>query len=292
MTLDQLRVFVCVAEHLHMTRAAEALNMTQSAASAAVAALEARHGVQLFDRIGRGLALSSAGRDFLPEARAILQRAAAAAQVLDDLAGLRRGALTLAASQTVSSYWLPPRMARFALAHPAIRLSLRVANTAQVARAVLEGEADLGFVEGEVEAAHLSRTTVATDKIGLYGAAGEASAPSPTARDLTREALQAASWIMRERGSGTRSALEAALDRAGVDTAQLNIVLELPSNEAVLGALSGDLVAGVSELAAGPSIAAGRLRPLPFDLGKRNFDLLTHKDRRNSRAAAAFLIEL
>jgi DNA-binding transcriptional LysR family regulator len=287
MTLDQLRVFVAVAEHLHMTRAAEALHLTQSAASAAVAALEARHGVLLFDRVGRGLALSAAGQDFLPEARAILQRVEGATRVLDDLAGLKRGALVLAASQTVSSYWLPPRMARFALAHPAIQLRLIVTNTAQVAQAVLEGGADLGFVEGEIESAQLSRRTVATDSIALYAAAN-ARATSPP----DPQALQAARWIMRERGSGTRSALEGALAKVGVDPSRLNIALELPSNEAVLAALSGDLVAGVSQLAAAPSVAAGRLRALPFALGRRNFDLLLHKARRNSRAATAFLAEL
>jgi DNA-binding transcriptional LysR family regulator len=287
MTLDQLRVFVAVAEHLHMTRAAAALNLTQSAASAAVSALENRHGVLLFDRVGRGLVLSEAGRDFLPEARAILQRVEGAGRVLDDLAGLKRGALAITASQTVSSYWLPSRMARFALAHPAIRLSLTVANTSQVAQAVLDGSADLGFVEGAVEIATLSRKTIATDHIGVYAAAAQ-SDPTRT----TRATLQSAPWVMRERGSGTRSALEAALTRAGVDPTRLTIVLELPSNEAVLAALSGELMAGVSALAAAPGVAAGRLRDLGFDLGARDFDLLLHKDRRNSRAAAAFLDEL
>ena len=72
MTLEQLRIFVAVAERLHMTRAAEALHLTQSAVSAAVNALETRHGARLFDRVGRGLALNAAGTAFLPEARAVL----------------------------------------------------------------------------------------------------------------------------------------------------------------------------------------------------------------------------
>ena len=65
MTLEQLRIFVGVAERLSMTRAAEALHLTQPAVSAAVAALEERHATRLFDRVGRGLALSEAGRVFL-----------------------------------------------------------------------------------------------------------------------------------------------------------------------------------------------------------------------------------
>src|SRR5690606_10347013 len=100
-----------VAERQHMTRAAQALNITQSAASAAVAALEARHDAQLFDRVGRGLTLSEAGRAFLPEARAVLARAADAERLLDDLAGLKRGRIDIFASQTIGAYWLPPRLA-------------------------------------------------------------------------------------------------------------------------------------------------------------------------------------
>ena len=104
MTLEQLRIFVTVAETLNMTRAAEALHLAQPSVSAAVAALESRHGLRLFDRVGRGLELSAAGRTFLPEARAVLAAAQDAARALDDLAGLRRGTLALAASQTVATY--------------------------------------------------------------------------------------------------------------------------------------------------------------------------------------------
>ena len=91
MTLEQLRIFVAVAEREHVTKAATELNLTQSATSAAVAALEMRHAVKLFDRIGRHITLTDAGRLFLAEARAVLSRAASAEAVLADLAGLKRG---------------------------------------------------------------------------------------------------------------------------------------------------------------------------------------------------------
>ena len=122
MTLEQLRIFVAVAEKQHVTQAASELNLTQSATSAAIAALEARYGIKLFDRIGRGIVLTQTGRDFLIEARAVLARAKAAAQVLNDLAGLKRGYLTIAASQTVANYWLPGRIQAFHTAHPGIDL--------------------------------------------------------------------------------------------------------------------------------------------------------------------------
>src|ERR1700723_3806499 len=131
MTLEQLRIFVAVAEKQHVTQAASQLNLTQSATSAAIAALEARYGIKLFDRIGRGIVLTQTGRDFLGEARAVLARAKAAAQVLDDLAGLKRGSLTIAASQTVANYWLPSRIQAFHNPHPHIELHLSMANTEQ-----------------------------------------------------------------------------------------------------------------------------------------------------------------
>ena len=289
MTLEQLRIFVFVAERLHMTRAAEALHITQSAASAAVAALEARYGVRLFDRVGRGIALSEAGRVFLPEARAVLNSAQAAEQALEDLAGLKRGVVVIAASQTMASYWLPTRMARFAAAHPGVELRLTAANTAQVEQAVAEGLAELGFIEGAVTNLALARVRVADDQLALYAAPTHPLARSRVGpRDLS-EAI----WVLRERGSGTRSAVEQALTDRGVDPASLNVVLELPSNEAVLAAVAiGGAVAAVSELAAQTLVAAGRLTPLAFDLGARAFELVTHKERRRSRAASAFIEQL
>src|SRR5260370_3320009 len=117
MTLEQLRIFIAVAERQHVTQAASELHLTQSATSAAIAALEARYGIKLFDRVGRGIVLTQTGRDFLNEARQVVARAKAAAQVLNDLAGLKRGPFTLAASQNVGNYCLPPRRRAVLRAH-------------------------------------------------------------------------------------------------------------------------------------------------------------------------------
>jgi Bacterial regulatory helix-turn-helix protein, lysR family len=101
MTLDQLRIFVAVAEQQHVTRAANVLALSQSAVSSSIAALETQYDVKLFHRIRRNIVLTDAGQQFLDEARAVLARASSAGNMLADLAGLRRGALSLAASQTV-----------------------------------------------------------------------------------------------------------------------------------------------------------------------------------------------
>ncbi len=286
MTLDQLRIFVAVAEREHMTQAANALNMTQSAASAAIAALEARHNVRLFDRLGRRIALTSAGKSFLGEARAVLARAFAAEQALADLAGLKIGVLTLAASQTIGNYWLPPRLNRFATLYPGVSIKLTIGNTKEVAALAAEGEIDLGFVEGEVDEAALAIRPIDEDELILVAAPGVAGPPD----SLTREWLMQAPWVAREKGSGTRAAFEAALRELGVETSKRHILLELPSNEDVRAAVeSGSGLAAMSRLVVSASIKAGALIALPLALPRRQFYLLRHKERYVSSAVRAFV---
>lgn len=289
MTLDQLRIFVAVAEREHVTRAAEALHLTQSTVSAAVAALEGRHGVELFHRVGRRIELTEAGRHFLPEARAVLARAEAAGRMLAEFAGLGRGTLALAASQTIASYWLPRRLAGFRRAHPRIEVRVAIGNTTQAAHAVLEGAAELGLAEGIVDEPALAGERVGADRLVVVAAAATgAGAGEPTApADLLR-----LDWVSREAGSGTRGELEAALAGLGLDPAALRVALELPSNEAVLGAVEAGLgVAGISELVAAPRLRAGTLRRLDLglELPERPFHLLRHKERHLGGAARAFV---
>ncbi len=287
MTLEQLRIFIAVAERQHVTRAAEALNLTQSAVSSAVTALEGRHGVALFDRVGRGVVLNPAGEAFLAEARDILARVAAAEAALDDLAGLARGRLSIHASQTIASYWLPPRLTRFHQAHPGIRLEVAIGNTAQVAKAVAEGTAELGLVEGEVDDPVLSRSVVGHDRLGLVVGPDHpwAKAGAVTPGELTRT-----SWVLREPGSGTRSTFEAVLSAQGLTVADLDVALVLPGNEAVRGAVQAGAGAAVmSQSAAAPGLTSGALVEVAYDLPARPFHLLRHKQRYRSRAGDAFI---
>ena len=286
MTLEQLRIFVAVAQREHVTRAAADLNLTQSAVSAAITALEARHATQLFDRIGRRIALTQAGHLFLIEARAVLARAAVAESALADLAGLKRGALALAASQTVGNYWLPPLMGRFRAAYPGVTLSLTIGNTETVAAMVQDGAADLGFVEGGVDGAALEVTVVAEDELLLV-----ARPTTKAAKKLLRaDELRAMRWVVRERGSGTRAILETALAAHGLAVSDLDVALELPSNEAVQSAVeAGAGATALSRLVVQDAIAAGALTVLNFRLPKRAFSALRHKDRTPSQAERALV---
>lgn len=287
MTLDQLRIFVAVAEREHVTRAAEALNIVQSAVSAAVSGLESRHRVKLFHRVGRGIELTEAGRVFLGEARAVLARAEAAEGVLADLSGLRRGTLRVHASQTIASHWLPRHLVAFHDAYPDIAVRLAVGNTAEVARAVLEGAAELGFVEGAIDEPALASAAVAEDRLVLVVPRGHALAAAKT---LTAADLAAHPFVLREAGSGTRSAFEAVLAAEGSAPDALTVSLELPSNEAVLAAVeAGAGLSVLSEAVVADRLAAGALVAAPFPLPARTFSMLRHKERYRSRAADALL---
>ncbi|WP_091926669.1 LysR family transcriptional regulator [Methylobacterium sp. yr668] len=282
-----MRIFVAVAERQHVTRAAEALNIVQSAVSAAVSGLEERHAVKLFHRVGRGIELTDAGRVFLEEARAVLARAEAAERVLADLSGLRRGSLRVHASQTIASHWLPRHLVAFRAAHPDITIRLAVGNTAEVARAVADGSAELGFVEGEVEDPVLASAAVAQDRLVLVVPAGH---PFSARETLTAADLAGHPWVLREAGSGTRSAFEAALAAAGLALADVAVSLELPSNEAVLAAIEAGAGASVlSEAVVASKLAAGALVAPPFPLPARTFRMLRHRERYRSRAADALL---
>jgi DNA-binding transcriptional LysR family regulator len=287
MTLEQLRIFVAVAEREHVTNAAAELRLTQSAVSAAVSALEARYATRLFDRVGRRIVLTEAGRAFLDEARAVLARAAAAEAVLIDLAGLKKGRLALAASQTVASYWLPPLIHRYATDYPGVAVTVEIANTETVAAAVQDGAADIGIVEGEVDNPALSSTPVAEDEMTLVVGRDH---PWADGRPLAPGDLAGTRWVLRERGSGTRSVLETVAGSVGLGLGDLDVALEFSSNEAVRAAVEAGAGAAImSRLVAASSLASGALVEAAIALPKRRFTALRHKSRYATKAATVFM---
>lgn len=287
MTLEQLRLFIAVAEREHVTRAAEAMRLTQSAVSAAITSLESQYGITLFHRVGRGIVLSEEGRVFLDEARAVLARATAAERVLEELSGLKRGILSVQASQTIASYWLPARLVAFRKAYPLVDVRLSAGNTQQVAKAISGGMAEIGFVEGRVSDPELVLTTVDQDRLVIVVAPGH---PWARASSMGATRLLEGEWVLREPGSGTRSEFEMALDARGIDPEKLRVAIELPSIEAVRTAVEAGIGAtAISELAVESALKAGTLVRVGFKLPHRVFHAVRHRHRYHSRAAQAFM---
>ena len=287
MTLEQLRIFVAVAEREHVTQAAHDLHLTQSAVSAAITALEGRYAIKLFDRIGRRIALTDAGRTFLEEARAILVRAADGEAVLSDLADFRRGELAIAASQTIGTYWIPRVIQAFTAVYPGIRVTLELGNTEFVAGRLRDGAALIGFIEGPVDEPNLAVDRLFEDELMLVAAP---SNPWLTTDGGMAKRLAAARWVLREKGSGTRVALEQVLAHYGLSAADADVALELPSNETVRTAVeAGAGITVLSRMAVGSALAAGTLVQVETPLPGRSFHALRHRERYFGRVAAAFV---
>jgi DNA-binding transcriptional LysR family regulator len=178
-------------------------------------------------------------------------------------------------------------MHRFQSRYPGIALRLTIANTERAAANIHDGLADLGFVEGTIDDPVLSIMPAADDELALvvgnaHGWAGR--------KTVSADELLESRWVLRERGSGTRSVFEDALRGLGKDPAKLDVALELPSNESVRTAvIAGAGAAVLSSSVTEQATAAGRLVRVPFRLPDRQFLAIRHRQRHATRAQVEFL---
>lgn len=285
-TLEQMRIFSIVSELENMTLAARALGLTQSGVSGAISSLEERCGLSLFDRVGRSIRLTDAGRVFATETSSVLARVSAAEQALEEFKQIKRGTLQILASHTVANYWLPIRLVEYRRRHPKVKVLTKIDNTASVVRGVLDGAAPIGFIEGEACEPALQQNIVGIDDLVIVVGPQH---PWAKKASLNSGDLSKGRWVLREQGSGTRSALEDALENFGIKADQLNVVLEIPSNHAICTAVEEGLGAtALSSLVVKERVAAGRLIALPLKLPKRTFKMLVHRERKLSCLASSF----
>jgi DNA-binding transcriptional LysR family regulator len=170
-----------------------------------------------------------------------------------------------------------------------VKIELAAGNSTQVAEAVQHGAADIGFVEGRIEAENLMQQAIARDRLIIVADPKHLASK----RRISASDLPNLDWVLREPGSGTRSEFEEALKRWKLSIGQLNVVLELPSNEAVRMAVeAGAGATAISELVAARGIALGKLKAIPLQLPERAFTVLRHRERYLSKAARAFLDEI
>ncbi len=287
MTLTQLEIFSAVAKFAHVTKAAESLGITQSAASAAISALEKQYEIKLFNRVGRAVELSEAGHIFLEDANSVLDRAKAAKRTIATLGGVTFGHLEIAASQTIANYWLPRRLAAFHDRYPAINLNISIGNTREVENLVVASEADIGFVEGSIRSKDLMLEEVDHDEPVMVV---QAKRWPTLGRGKTLINLTSVPWVVREPGSGTRGVLEKLANDEGLAWKDLTIALELPSNEAVREAVEAGIGAAVlSRHVVATAIDAGSLRALPLDVPPRKFMMLRRRTAEPSDTEAALI---
>lgn len=281
----QLDVFVQIARLGSVRAAAEALHLTQPAASMALAEMERQLDAPVFAREHGRLRLNTRGRELLPLAQELLERYAEFGRLARGGGAALAGELRIGASNTVGNYLVGALLGDFVRAHPSVAIRLRVANTDAIAAALLAHELDVGCVEGPVAHPSLEMDAWRDDTLVVCASPDH---PLSRKRRLQPEDFAAARWVLREPGSATRATSERVL-------AQLppgETALELDQIEAIKQAVVAGLgIACLPAVAVTDTLAAGRLKALktPFLDLRRKLFLLTHREKYRGALLDAFL---
>ena len=289
MDLRRLEIFAKVAELGSFSRAADALFLTQPTISEHVRSLEDELGVQLLDRLGRGTTPTRAGQLLLGYAQRMLTLAREAQQAVDQLQGRMSGELAVGGSTIPGEYVLPALIGAFKTKYPDISIALLIGDSRQVSGWVEDGRVEVGMVGARPSARALESRELMTDELVVVVPAGHPWAERRTVglADLRGEPL-----IMRERGSGSREALERALAEAGLDLSTFRIVAEMGSTQAIKQAVRALVgVSLISRRAVEDECRASLLACVKIKDLKvaRAFYLVTHRDRTRSPLAQAFV---
>jgi LysR family transcriptional regulator, transcriptional activator of the cysJI operon len=271
-----LAILVRVVDAGSVTRAAEALYISQPAITHRLRKLERTLGTKLVERRGRRLALTEAGQAILPLARQALQILEQIPVAISEVQGLLRGEIILGASTTIGEFLLPKRLTAFAQAYPRVTVRLHIANTQAIVERVLDHSLHAGFVGLHPARSALMSTPFLADTIVLVTAASHPLA----ARRVSPADLGRARLLLREEGSATRALALRALSRCGVNT---DAAVGFGSNAAVRTAvLAGYGVAALSREVVADDLEQDRLKlvKLPGWRCRRRFYIIRRRDHR------------
>jgi DNA-binding transcriptional LysR family regulator len=289
MDLRRLEVFVKVAELGSFSRAAQALSLTQPTVSEHVRALEDELGVQLLDRLGRGASTTRAGLLLLGYAQRMLALAREARQAIDQFQGRLSGELLVGGSTIPGEYVLPALIGQFKAKQADITIVLLIGDSRQVSEWVDDGRVELGVVGARPAQRTLDARELMADELVVVVPAEHAWARRAT---VTLAEVQREPMVVRERGSGSREALERALDEGGTSLAAFRVVGEMGSTQAIKQAVrAGVGVSLISRRAVEDECRAGHVVCLKIEhlAVRRAFYLIAHRERSRSPLGLAFL---
>jgi LysR family transcriptional regulator, low CO2-responsive transcriptional regulator len=253
-TFHQLQVLEAIARHSSFTRAAEELNITQPTVSQQMKQLTKTMGMPLVEQLGKRLYLTEAGKEVLSASQEISQRLTQLENSLNELRGLEKGRLSLATT-TTAKYFVPRLLGAFKKQHPAIDLQLNITNQGQVLDRLSRNEDDLYFTGRPPKDLDIELRPVLPNPLVVV-----ASKDHPLAQEtkaISLKQIVEEPMIMREKGSGTRSIIEQFFAENRLD---LNVVMEMSSNEAIKQGIVGGL--GISVLSLHTLALAGVDGPL------------------------------
>lgn len=286
MTLNQLNIFIAVADLQSFSKAGERVSLAQSTISQHIKALEDELSVSLFDRLKTEVKLTPAGKLFYNHAVAILKSCDDAANAIRDFRGIHNAHLRIGASTIPASCLIPDLLDVLQKHYKGITLEVVQGDSQQILNLLTEDKIELALVGMNPENEQLDSHKFKDDKIILVGNGSCNNLTEINITDLTGIKL-----ALRESGSGTQQAVDSALKQHGVDLSQLQVFARLGSSEALRRAvISSNLFAFVSALAVEPDIASGLLREITVrDLDiSRSFYLVWKRQITLSPAATAF----
>ncbi|MDR0779337.1 MAG: LysR family transcriptional regulator [Pseudomonadales bacterium] len=283
-TLRQLEVFLATARLENLSRAAQTLSLSQSAASDSLRELEHQFDLQLFDRVGKRLQLNDNGRLVLAQAEALLSRAQELEDTLRQHQGI--GALKVGATLSIGNALCIPLIQQYRQHYPDSPISLEIANTERISQMVAGFELDVGMIEGEINNPALDIRRWREDHLQIFCAPTH---PLAAKAELSDDDLRGHGWILRETGSGTRQ----TFDRVMHDLLPyLHLELELQHNEAIIQAVAAGMGLGcLSTLSLTPHLVRGNLVILtaPRREFRRSLYLITHRQKYRSAALGHWL---
>ncbi len=241
LTLRQLKIFEAVARCLSYTRASKELHLTQPAVSMQVKQLEESAGLPLFEQIGKRVFLTEAGQEMAHYARSVLDTLQEADQVFDEMRGMERGCLRIAVAST-ANYFVPRLLAAFCQRYPAVKVSLDVTNREGLLNALADNEVDLVIMGKPPDSMDLLAEIFMDNPLVVI-----ASPQHPLAgeKNIPLQRLQEETFLIREQGSGTRSATE----RFFIDRdLSLSSAMEMSSSEAIKQGVEAGLGLGLLSL--------------------------------------------
>ena len=283
-TLRQVKVFEAVARHLNYSRAAEELRMSQPGVSIHVRQLERHAGLPLFEQLGKRIYLTSAGREMLRYSRALIEQLKEADDALAALKGVSGGLLNIAVI-SAGDYFFPGLLAEFCRRHEDVTVQLTVDNREEVLHRLGENTIDLAVLLRPPEHPEMVAEAFAPQPHVIIAAPEHRLARK---RHVSLQELAHEAFIVRERGSDTRLAMEELLAEFRV---KFNVTMEIKSTETIKQAVIAGM--GVSFLSAhtiGLELELGRLSVLDVEgfPVMRKWHIVHHKNKRLPAVAAAF----
>lgn len=268
--MNNLDVFLHVAETLNFSEAARMLHVSQPTVSKHIRDLERTLGVQLFDRSGAKPTLTNAGLTLLPRARKLIRQSNETQEIMAAMQSGVVGNLRIACSTTAGKYVLPQLAARFRQRYPGIQVSILACTSEDVALRLLQGDAHIGVVSREIFTPGLESQVFFEDLITLIVPANHVWG---FRKFIEPEELLEEPMLIREPTSGTRRVLLEELIKHDITLEDLNVFLELGNAEAIVRMVAeGYGISFVSNLAMACPLERGNIVDLPvmgFDL-KRN----------------------